>query len=215
MFESVDRTEIYRYLGYRGSRPDETVCALVESCLVEVDRAAIPRQVTLRVPVRLEGKKVALGQLSVESGALAKNLQGCSEAFLFAATLGPGIDQLLRRYGRLQVSRAAVIQAVSAAAIEDWCDRCQRELAEGLPSGLSLRSRFSPGYGDLPLSFQRPLLAALQADRRIGIGLTDTLLMTPSKSVSAIIGIRCGKEAKAPAQQKCDGCANSGCPYRI
>ena len=211
MFESVSRQEIYRYLGYRGNQPDAAVCALVEDCLAEVDRAAVPRQVSARVPVRAEGDTVLLGELPVESRALAKHLRDCPEAFLFAATLGPGVDQLLRRYGRLQVSRAAVIQAVSAAVIEDWCDRCQQALADGLGPGWSLRSRFSPGYGDLPLAFQRPLLDTLQADRRIGIGLTDTLLMTPSKSVSAIIGIRCGE---TETSGKCAGCGSISCPYR-
>ena len=49
--------------------------------------------------------------------------------------------------------------------------------------------RFSPGYGDLPLDVQRPLFAALDVPRKIGVSLTDSLLMAPSKSVSAIIGI--------------------------
>lgn len=211
MFESVDRQEIYRYLGYRGHQPDETVCALVEDCLREVDKVVSPRQVSVRVPVKIASTKVSLGEMSVESQALSRHLQDCPEAFLFAATLGPGVDQLLRRYGRLQVSRAAVIQAVSAAVIEEWCDRCQQTLANNLSPEYSLRSRFSPGYGDLPLSFQQPLLTALQADRRIGIGLTDTLLMTPSKSVSAIIGIRRGKEA---IHKSCAGCSSTHCPYR-
>ena len=91
MFESVSRQEIYRYLGYRGNQPDAAVCALVEDCLAEVDRAAVPRQVSARVPVRAEGDTVLLGELPVESRALAKHLRDCPEAFLFAATLGPGV----------------------------------------------------------------------------------------------------------------------------
>ena len=211
MFESVSRQEIARYLGYKGHAPDSRTEGLMEECLRELEAAASPRQVSCRVPVRLEGETVRLGGLPVESRSLARHLQGCPEAFLFAATLGPGVDQLLRRYGRTQVSKAAVLQAASAAAVEAWCDRCQEGLAESLPPGFSLRSRFSPGYGDLPLAFQRPLLDMLQASRRIGVGLTDSLLMTPSKSVSAIIGIRCGETEKA---ETCAGCGSIGCPYR-
>ena len=54
--------------------------------------------------------------------------------------------------------------------------------------GETLRMRYSPGYGDLPLEAQRPLLAALDAARQAGITLSSALLMMPSKSVSAIIG---------------------------
>ena len=55
--------------------------------------------------------------------------------------------------------------------------------------GLALRPRFSPGYGDLPLEFQRDFFRILRPQRRIGVTLTDACLMVPSKSVTALVGI--------------------------
>ena len=50
--------------------------------------------------------------------------------------------------------------------------------------------RFSPGYGDLALAHQKEVLKLLNAEKNVGITLTDTCLMVPTKSVSAIVGIK-------------------------
>ena len=56
--------------------------------------------------------------------------------------------------------------------------------------GKTLAARFSPGYGDLPLEFQREIFRALDVPRRIGVSLGSSCLMSPSKSVTAIVGIK-------------------------
>lgn len=211
MHKEVSRPEIWRYMGYKNEQPEESVCALIEDCLRQLETAASPRQVSLRVSCRVDGNQVQLGALQVTSRSLAEHLDGCCEAFLFAATLGTGVDQLLRRYGQTRVSRAAVLQAASAAMIEAWCDECQEQL-QGQLEGLYLRPRFSPGYGDLPLHFQRPLLECLEAGKRIGLGLTDSMLMTPSKSVSAIIGLT--EDKKSCTVHRCAACGKLDCPFR-
>lgn len=208
----VSRPEIWRYLGYRGTEPDETVKDLIEESLSELEKAAVPRQVSRRVSCTIDGDLLTLGGISVKSRSLAEHLSGCEEAFLFAATIGTGIDRLIRKYSRLQVSKAAVMQSAAAAMVESWCDSCQQELEQNLSEGIYLRPRYSPGYGDFPLSFQRPLLDALEAGKRIGIELTDSMLMIPSKSVSAVIGLTADK--KSCSVHKCASCGNTGCPFR-
>ena len=71
------------------------------------------------------------------------------------------------------------------------CDEINaRILREAAKEGLrGMRRRFSPGYGDLPLEMQREVCAVLNMPKEIGVSLTDTLLMTPSKSVTAIVGV--------------------------
>ena len=211
MHKPVSRPEIWRYLGYKNDQPEEEIRALVEDCLWQLETVVSPRQVSLRVSCRIEGDQVQLGSLQTTSRSLAEHLQGCKEVILFAATLGTGVDQLLRRYGQIRVSRATVLQAASAAMIETWCDECQEQLQEQL-EGLYLRPRFSPGYGDLALDFQRPLLEYLQAGKRIGLGLTDSMLMTPSKSVSAIIGLT--EDKKSCTVHRCAACGKLDCPFR-
>lgn len=73
------------------------------------------------------------------------------------------------------------------------------------------RPRFSPGYGDLPLSAQREIFAVLDCGKRIGLMLNDSLLMSPSKSVTAFVGI--GGEMKQK-QNTCSACRMRDCAYR-
>ena len=101
---------------------------------------------------------------------------------LFCGTLGPNVDRAIRKH-RLHPSLALVWDAVGTAAIEQLCD----DFCSHLPK--PQRPRFSPGYGDLPLETQGPLLQLLEAERLLGVGLTDSLLMTPTKSVTAFVGL--------------------------
>ena len=131
--------------------------------------------------------------LPVESQALVRHLDGCSAAYLVCGTIGAEFDALQRRVAVTSGTDALIVQAIGAAAIEAWMDAVEDELRQELKPDEELVPRFSPGYGDLPLAYQRTLLTLLDAPRKIGVSLTDTLLMVPSKSVSAIIGVKCSE----------------------
>ena len=180
-----------RYLGFRGEPGAEDRARLVEA-EAAVRAVAEPRRVARLVAVRaVDGELDFEGAFRVRSDALARNLRGCPRAFLFVATLGPGPDRLVRRLEATgRVADAAWAQAVASELADAWCDDVVAELArDPAVAGCSLRPRFSPGYGDVPLALQRPLLTVLDASRRIGVTLTESLLMVPTKSVSAFVGI--------------------------
>ena len=105
----------------------------------------------------------------------------------------------------------AVMQAAAAAYIEEYCDMIQAELDEKFKAeGKPLGERFSPGYGDFALDYQRMLFRILDCHRQIGLTLTDNYIMIPSKSVTAVIPIggSCGK------QLGCSCCEKTDCQYR-
>ena len=127
----VNRREVYRYLGLGRHDPDERTALLVEESLVELENAAAPRFFSRSYPLSvLPDGKLDLTCFRVESRDLSRNLKDCEEVILFAATLGTGPDLLVRRYSRLEMSRAVVVQAAAAAMIEAWCDRKNGELKE-------------------------------------------------------------------------------------
>ena len=105
---------------------------------------------------------------------------------LFAATLGAGADRCILKYGKTAPSRAMLADAVGSAMIEHWCDVLNAELTAGKES----KPRYSPGYGDVPLTIQKDILTLLDAQRKLGITLSDTCFMTPTKSVTAFIGLK-------------------------
>lgn len=210
----VDRREILRYLGYGREQAEEAVMELIDSCAAELSAAAEPKHLSREYELRLlPCDEIDGGCFQVKSRNLSRNLKDCGQVIVFAATLGAGVDHLIQKYNKLQMSRAVVIQSASAAMIEAYCDGVcsqMRQVYEG--EGLYLRPRFSPGYGDFPLQCQPRLLDALEAGKRIGIKLTDSYLMMPSKSVTAVIGV--SKKPYRCEVKGCEACQKTDCQYR-
>ncbi|MFT4106477.1 MAG: vitamin B12 dependent-methionine synthase activation domain-containing protein [Lacrimispora sp.] len=210
----ISRREIRRYLGYGGNEGDETVNALIEECLKELTAAASPKSISRVYPLRLlPDYEIDFTVFQAKSRNLSKNLKDCDQVILFAATLGAGVDVLLHKYTKLQMSKAVIMQAAAAAMIEEYCDEENRLLKQEYEAkGLYLRPRFSPGYGDFPLESQRNITAVLETSKRVGIMLTDSLLMTPSKSVTAVMGV--SKKPHLCDVKGCEACAKTDCAYR-
>ena len=113
-----------------------------------------------------------------------------TEAVLLCVTIGAEFDVWQRRLSVLSAADAYLSQQIGLAAVEKVMDRLENEVKARVEGeGLELRPRRSPGYGDLPLSLSRAILAELDAPRRIGVFLTDSNLLVPSKSVTAICEI--------------------------
>lgn len=118
----------------------------------------------------------------------ARMLETCDQAALLACTLGARFDQSLTAVQARDMARAVILDAAGSALVELGCDEAERELSARFP-GQYLTDRFSPGYGDLPLSIQGDVCAALDASRRLGLHVTESALLNPVKSVTAVIGL--------------------------
>lgn len=180
-----------RFLGVKGP-PDAATLERLAAAAAEVRAAAAPRFAARLLPFRAEGDRLFFGDvLALESRHLARNLRGCDRAFLFVATLGAGVDRLVRgREAAGAMADAALLQAAAGELADAYCEDVVAELArDPAVAGCALRHRFSPGYGDVPLSIQPALLAAVDAQRRLGVTLTGSFLMAPTKSVSAFVGV--------------------------
>lgn len=167
----VDRREILRYAGVRGDAPE--IEALLDECLGEAEGK-------LTYKVCYGGFPVSFFD-PVDSKDLKKHLEGCDKVILFAATVGIEIDRLIARYASVSPTKSLIFQAIGAERIEALCDEFNSEF---------VGSRFSPGYGDLPLEFQKEIFKVLDCPKRIGLTLNESMLMSPTKSVTAIIGVK-------------------------
>lgn len=205
--------EILRYLGHRGQEIPENVEELIKECERELEQMASPRAMWKEYPLSIHDHVLDMGFLQTKSKSLERNLRDCERVILFAATLGSKVDVLLHRYNMIQMSKAVVMQAASVAMLETFCDEKNQELKSSYEAkGWYLRPRFSPGYGDFPLECQREIAPALEMGKRIGVNLTDTLLMMPSKSVTAVIGA--SRLPRNCTVQGCEVCAKRDCAYR-
>ena len=206
--------EVYRYLGYGKKEPSSQEKAQIESCIEEVKKAASFRFFYRSFPLSFlpDGSMETAG-CRIASKNLRKNLDGCTQVIFFAATLGSGVDVLLRRYSSLSVSKAVIIQAAAAALLEEECNEKNQWLKEQYASrSYYLRPRFSPGYGDFPLAFQKDFFRVMNCQKEIGLSLTDSLFMAPSKSVTALIGL--SPKPSPCILEGCEVCEAKNCPYR-
>ena len=198
--------EILRYAGCKAS--DDATLTLMHSCIEEAKGVLCYEVCYGILPVRVQDDLCNFGCFSLSSKNLAKNLSQSSRVILFAATVGIGIDRLINKYGKLSPSRALMMQAIGAERIEALCDAFCKDTSTAL--NVCLAPRFSPGYGDLPLSAQKDIFSVIDASRQIGVYLTDSMLMSPSKSVTAFAGIT----DKCLDINKCSLCNKTDCNFR-
>jgi len=181
---TVDRAEIARYMRMGRVLPDGALEERVTDILGRAQKVIRPTKVWRRLDMAELGRHFDI------SGSIARHLDGCHAAYLACGTIGAAFDAFQRCESVTSGVNALIAQAVGAAMIERLMDITGDEIRNELSNGECLISRYSPGYGDFPLAAQRTLLEILDAPRTVGVSLTDMLLMVPSKSVSAIIGVR-------------------------
>lgn len=209
----LDQNEVLRYLGYRGKPAEEEMLARINGCAAELESVSSPRCLMCTFPVTPEQGAVTINGIKINSRDLSGHLKGCREAVLFAATLGAQVDVLMRRASITDMSKAVILQACAAAMVEAYCDeRCDKLAQEVAGRGLYLRPRYSPGYGDFDIRHQTDLLRMLDCEKKIGLTVTDSFMLAPSKSVTAVIGLT--EEQKSCHIGKCMECKATNCPFR-
>lgn len=203
----VDFREVLRYAACRGS--DREVLQLARWAAAEAGPCLHGRVCWRETDITIRNDTVYMDGAAFPSKKLTERLTGCQRAVVFAATVGLELDRLMARYGRLAPARGLMLQSLGTERIEALCNRFEAEMAECYAAE-GIRPRYSPGYGDLPLESQKEIFAMLECPKRIGLYLSGSFQMTPSKSVTAIIGIG-GKDG---IQTHCGACSQKDCAYR-
>lgn len=212
--KDISQKEIFRYLGYHNTIPTETIQSVVTDCISELLNCCSMHHTYKIFDCVIQHTKIIIdNHVIIESKNLSKNLNECNQVILFAATLGVQADILLKKYSHIDMSKAVIMHAVAATIIEEYCDQCQIEIEKILAKQkLFLRPRFSPGYGDFNLIHQQDFITLLDCPRKIGLTLTDSFLLAPSKSVTAVMGI--SKTNKYCPIKGCEACAKTNCIFR-
>lgn len=201
----VNEKEIYRYLGYGKEIPDSETLKAIYELLDELINSVNFSACFKIQDISISENIINFESFSAFSKSLSKNLKDCDRCVIFCASIGSGVDRVISKYSRISPSKAVICHAVGTAIIEEWCDLLCERISEKLKDdGLFLRPRFSPGYGDFSIEHQRDILNLLNPAKHIGVSLTDSLMMIPSKSVSGVIGL--SKENKNCNKMGCEVC---------
>lgn len=200
------RDETLRYLRYADQLLTAEQDAQIDSAIAEVIECARPRTVHRVFDLfEKDGFPAVDAAIDLRFADLRKLLTDCGSCLLVAGTLGIEIDRRLKYFAGFDMTRYVIMDAAASAYIEEICDSLQ-----GALPFQQMTFRFAPGYGDVPLTMQKQLLNVLDAGRRIGLTLTSTLLMTPTKSITGIVGI--GRDDQ---NRNCSSCKRyETCEYR-
>lgn len=181
----IRKNEVIRYAC--AAEKNEAVEALYESVASEAESHIKCAVAYREVDLVHNGEYVIIDGCRIDSRDLAKSTAGASRVLLFAATAGLGVDLLIRQYSRHTPSRSLMISALGSERVETLCDTALAEYES--EHGVKLCPRFSAGYGDLSLVWQKFFFEKLNLSK-IGMYLNESLLITPSKSVTAFVGIK-------------------------
>ena len=210
----VDRTLALRYLGSVGTEDAQFLSSLQQAAEL-IEQTAQIRHAVFTAPITrdADGVHFAGTSLCLPGADIAALLQESSKGILFCVTLGSEIDRLIRTWQLRDLTFAAILDACASSAVEVCCDAMEADFRQQYDAeGLFLTDRFSPGYGDLPLSVQTPLCAVLDTPRRIGVQVSSSSILNPRKSVTAILGVCATPQ---PKRDRCSGCPQySTCQLR-
>lgn len=172
-----------------------------------------PRRVWGRFSVLADDRGIRLDEaVRIESGSLARLMAHSRECWVMAVTLGPEVDRRILLAQKQDMLDGMVLDACASVRADALCDEVEGEIFRELREGEHPTMRFSPGYGDAPLTASADLIALLDATRRIGLAMTRSYMMTPIKSVTALIGISDQNEDRTRDCSRCS--AGPDCPYR-
>lgn len=203
-----------RYIGMPQETNDEEIKEQITQAFKSLEEIARPKVTYQRVKISKEAEKITFEgtHCQVTSKDLGKLLRNSSECILMAATLGMEVDRTIGNLQKTDMLKAMILDACASVLIDKLCDDAEAKIMNELAENEYLTMRFSPGYGDVPLETSADLLDILAAQKRIGLMLTKTHMLVPTKSITALIGISDQKENR---QKSCGYCnLVQTCMYR-
>ena len=179
----IDERELWARLGGIGALNDEKIKSTVSDLSSVMSAAFVAEELLVAVN---NGACVSTDRITIAGADFAKIAGGCHRVVAVAATLGAGVDFLIRKKSAVSISDGFIYDAVASAMVEGLVNLATVRVC----SGREHTGRFSPGYGDMPLDLQGDIIGLLDAGKRLGLALNESKLMSPSKSVTAFIGIK-------------------------
>ncbi len=214
IIKQINRAEAFRYLGINGI-PNKATIQLADECEKILLAEMTPKFCWTYAEIsEFTNSEVKLSgyALSLKGNDIAAHLDGCHGVVLMCATLGNDVDKLLRQVQTQDMAKAVILDAMASAAIEQVCDEAEKEISARLENK-QFTWRFSPGYGDFPIEVQKDFLSALNAQKVIGLCVNASGMLTPTKSVTAVIGVH--KKSVEKPKHSCESCnMYDRCNYR-
>ncbi len=212
--KSINIDEALRYMGYRKNIDIENIKPLLSLCEQRLLSVIKPRFIYKIYDIEHIENMVHIKGSSVyfKGKDIFSHTEGCNKAVLLAATLSNNADRLISEYQISDMTSALITDCMASAAIEQVCNYGEETIKDNI-GNYYMTWRFSPGYGDLSIEYQKDFISLTDAARKIGLTVNTNNILIPRKSVTAIIGL-----SENPIPNKRRGCAicnmNKNCQFR-
>lgn len=212
----IPKAEVLRYLGYKSQNIDKNLENLIDETIEEGRNLLSCKYIvaSYECDVIDNGVLIKGTNLILKGENIKNHLKYSNEVRLIAVTIGNNIEKRISLYEKSNLTKGIILDSVATTAVEEICDRLEENIKkEAEKKDLSITFRYSPGYGDLPLDVQKDFLNTLNAEKTIGLTVSNHLILFPRKSVTAIIGFIPKK--KANNKRACEVCTNyENCKFR-
>ena len=204
--ESISKEEAFRYMGGDFSKISDEELQILNN-----NEKLLLNEINVRYIYKVfeydsENTTIS-GKIKLTGDSIRNHLKDCNRVILLACTLSNAVDAFIRKRGVVSMLDMLSADALASVAIEDSLRLIDKELLNEF-SDEYLTWRFGVGYGDFPLEFQKTFLELTNAGKLIGLSLSDGGLLTPTKSVTCVIGI---SENPLPKGRSMDGSRISKC----
>ena len=214
---SINKEEVLRYLGHKGQIVDENIMNTIDECIKEVKEIITPRVIYEYKDIKIidEGVEILGTNLRLTGNDIKNHLSNSKKSILMAVTIGNEIERKTRLYENTNLTKALILDSCATTAVEEVCDIIEEEVRKKAENdNMDITFRYSPGYGDLPLDLQSSFLRVLDAQKKIGLTVSENNILFPRKSVTAIIGI-VEKGINKKKEKSCKECSNyENCSFR-
>ena len=187
-----DKKTVMRRMGAQKAQLQEELESGIDALIKEAQSVFRVKGKALTVAVNhLSEGVLEIGGEPVASASLAKMMRDCKAAYLMCATIPErDVARINAAISGGEGVKALVFDAYASECVDGALDVIMSRKNEALRrTGQKLtKHRFSAGYGDLNIAYQKLFFDMLDMST-MGVVLNDKYLLSPEKSVIAIAGV--------------------------
>ena len=219
-------SDALRYMRVKAKEPDDKLINSITASFQLLNNIIRPRKIYGRFSIIRENNFLNIAGINLNSQHLANLLKNSHECCLMAVTLGHEADREILKSQSRSMAAGLILDACASVMADVICEELEREIIENLnlnfknselesKLNFKLTPRFSPGYGDVPLSISQDIIDILNANKYIGLSMTKSGMMSPVKSITAIAGV-INNNFNFNKFNRCDLCNHrQDCNYKI
>lgn len=174
----LDKREIFSAIGIPNQVQDELTQSLVDS--VELEMTSI---------IKPQFNFVVTEKVDFKCGTIISDaLKNADKYAIIIATIGKEADSWLKKLMSENIVKMYVADIVLSEVVEATMRKALDKIRSEVATDMNIGNSYSPGYCGWSLREQSKLFAMFKGDT-CGVTLNESFLMSPIKSVSAVVPI--------------------------